>query len=289
MIDPTQAADDTASAFFEQARPVWLAGRHDRWNQMAGFYARCAVDDPNSPSLLRITGADAYRVWMNGSFVGYGPARTALGYARVDEWPLNAFLREGANDVAIEVHSHGIDSYVYVLQPPFLQAELVCGTEVMAATPGGFTAQPLLSRVEKVERYSKQRPFAEAYRLEPGCNAWRVGRAAGQPVDCEQVTDLQLLPRHVLLPTFDCVRPTAVVAHGDVVAKATPVAPVATLGRRAVGKRVRLLEEVRGIFGPQAAETGTLWEHATSHSSCNHGFASCACVYVCDTNVDDKG
>ena len=46
------------------------------------------------------------------------------------------------------------------------------------------------------------------------------------------------------------------------------------------GDRDQLLHEIRELFGHQAAQTGTLWEHATSQSSCNHGFASCACDYI---------
>ena len=49
---------------------------------------------------------------------------------------------------------------------------------------------------------------------------------------------------------------------------------------RRFGERERLLTEVRDVFGPQAALTGTLWEHVSRKSSCNHGFAACACDYI---------
>lgn len=46
------------------------------------------------------------------------------------------------------------------------------------------------------------------------------------------------------------------------------------------GERGILREEVCRVFGPQAEQTGTLREHRDPTSSCNHGFASCACEYV---------
>ncbi len=224
---------------FKHARPAWIEGRSEDWNQTAGFYAACTVDDPSASTVLRITGADSYRLWVNGEHAGYGPARTAHGYARVDEWVLNPWLQRGENHVAIEVHCHGIDSYVFALQPAFLQAELLSGDAVIAATPDGFSACVLSERVQKVERFSKQRPFAEAYRLTPESNNWRVGQGGHDGADCEVVPGPQLLPRHVPLPRFDCVHPAAVIASGNVVTLDDPPDVPHSAARDAVGKRVR--------------------------------------------------
>lgn len=224
---------------FQQAIPTWIRGQREAWNQTAGFHARWPVAGPPNRTTLRITGADAYRVWVNGEHAGYGPARTACGYARVDEWDLTPWVTTGENHIAIEVHSHGVDSYVYVLQPPFLQAELLQGNTVLAATPEGFDARVLSERVQKVERFSKQRPFAEAYRLSPDCNAWRLGRGDVQHVACEPVATLNLLPRNLPLPHFACIQPEKVVGQGPVTVKDPVPELVPTLGRKTVGKRVR--------------------------------------------------
>ncbi len=225
--------------YFQQAQAVWLSGRRDVWNQVAGFYAAWHVEDAGASTLLRVTGADSYRIWVNGEFAGFGPARTAYGYARVDEWPLDAWLRDGENHIAIEVLSHGIDSYVSVLQPPFLQAEIVCDGTVVAATPDGFTACVLPERIQKVERFSKQRPFVEAYRLAPDCHAWRLGQGQRETLPCECVSELLLLPRHVPLPRFDCISPVENIAKGPVVVRDPVPELESTLARRAIGKRVR--------------------------------------------------
>lgn len=223
---------------FAEAAPVWLKDREDVLNQMAGFYAGWTVANAAQPATLRITAADAYRVWVNGHHAGYGPARTAHGYARVDEWPLARWLQAGRNHLAIEVLSHGIDSYVYASQTPFLQAELLCGSQVLAATPAGFTAFILPERVQKVERFSKQRPFTEAYALTPDCHAWREGMQPPDSVPCGTMPERKLLPRHVLLPDFRCVGPVQVIAQGPVRQRIPPAEPFRSAARDAVGKQI---------------------------------------------------
>lgn len=225
--------------YFQQAVPVWPEGRNEIWNQMVGFHAKWSSGAAAAGAVLRITGADVYRVWCNGLHAGYGPARTAHGYSRVDEWPLGRFLRTGENHLAIEVLSYGIDSYACVMQPPFLQAEIVAAGKVMAATGDGFSATLLPERVQKIERFSKQRPFAEAYRLRKGCHAWRMGAGDNATVTVAVVGQPKLLPRGVRLPQFECVMPTGVVSGGAVVER-QPVPPLEKCAARdGVGVRVR--------------------------------------------------
>lgn len=222
---------------FKKAKPIWPKGRQKIWNQMVGFRTSWSVVDADTPTCLRITGADAYRLWVNDAYAGYGPARTAEGYARVDEWPLNPWMRKGENQLAIEVLSNGIDSYVYVLQPPFLQAELISSTEILAATPEGFAARIIPERVQKTERFSKQRPFVEAYRLSPECNRWRR-ETFGDTVDIEWVDGPKLLPRNLPLPAFDCVKPERIAATGQVGVLDPAPEFRNTTARELVGKRV---------------------------------------------------
>ena len=80
------------------------------------------------------------------------------------------------NVVAFEVAGYNINSFYLLDQPSFLQAEVVAGDEVLAATGEDgkpFEAGVLGERVQKVQRYSFQRTFSEVYRLAPGSNRWR--------------------------------------------------------------------------------------------------------------------
>ncbi len=205
---------------FTKGVPVWPVVAQHKWNQVIGFHVRLHLDTSSTIEglVLRITAADCYRVWINGTFLAYGPARTAHGHSRVDELPLVGIATEGVNHLAVEVSSCGIDSYAYALHDPFLQAEILQAGQPLMATGGeGFKAYCLKERIQKVERYSKQRPFAEAYRLSAGCNDWRVGGGTREPVVCEQIKPCHLLPRHVPLPEYHCVVPVRIREQGEVV------------------------------------------------------------------------
>jgi alpha-L-rhamnosidase len=215
-------AAETAS--FQSARPVWPTGRETERNLLVGFRATLTAPAAE-PAVLRLTASTLYRVFLNGTFVGHGPARAGHGFYRVDEWPLA--LRTGANVVAVEVAGYNVNSFYLLDQPSFLQAEVVAGDQVLAATGGaGFEAALLPERVQKVSRYSFQRPFSEVWRLAPGFDAWRQEPgAAFARTDCSVVAGKALLPRRVPYPTFTLRRPTAHVAAGTVQKGAMPKKP----------------------------------------------------------------
>lgn len=192
---------------FAEARPVWPMGREREWNCQTGFTA--AFDGAAaSGGALRFTGATMCRVFLNGAFFGYGPARAAHGFARVEELSLAGKLKPGRNVVAIEVAGYNCDSFYTVRQPSFLQAEVLAADgRVLAATgrQGDFTAKLLPYRVKKVQRFSFQRPFTEAYEVDPRSDDWREGRAVLNPETDAMLAELQplpLLPRIAPVPTY---------------------------------------------------------------------------------------
>ena len=164
---------------FSTAKPVWPEGREREWNCQVGFTAEFDGKDAGA-AVLRYTGATMCRVFLNGKFLAYGPARAAHGFARIDEIPLAGKLKQGRNVVAIEVAGYNCDSFYTVRQPSFLQAEVVAGDgKVLAATKknGKFAARILKERVRKVLLFSVQRRFSEAYEVDSGWNDWRDSAA----------------------------------------------------------------------------------------------------------------
>ncbi|MBN2506475.1 MAG: hypothetical protein JXQ71_07260 [Verrucomicrobia bacterium] len=203
---------------FQAAQPVWPAGREKEKNLMAGF--RAVFQPPaDRPVRLRVAASSLYRVHLNGAYVGHGPARGPHGWYRVDEWDLGDGAGEGESLVAIEVAGYNANSYYLLDQPAFLQAEIVAGGEVLAATGDGrrpFQAAVLPERVQKVQRYSFQRPFSEVYRLAPGHDRWRRDPAATPAaVHCTPQPPQPLLPRRVPYPDFALRPATWRVCRGD--------------------------------------------------------------------------
>lgn len=172
------------------------------------------------PVVLRLTAATVYRTFLNGAFLGYGPARAPSGYARVDEIPLDALLTSGRNVLAIEVSAYNINTYYYQDQPGFLQAEIVAAATVVASTSGDghqLQGRMLTERVQRVERYSVARGFSEIYRLAPGYDGWRSGPPAAFAAEpLAAARERLLLPRRAGYPEFSSVFPTRIVAHGTV-------------------------------------------------------------------------
>ncbi len=202
---------------FTSAKPVWLEGREKDKNLQAGFKA-VFVAPVKRPVRMLATGASLYRVFLNGEFLGHGPARGPHGYYRVDEWDLTDMLQPGTNVVAFEVAGYNANSYYLLDQPSFLQAEILAGEDVLAATDRSgekrFSAQVLPERVQKVQRYSFQRPFSEVYRLKPGFDNWRTGTPVADEAKLAVQNSKGLLPRRVPFPDYNVRMPIAVLAEG---------------------------------------------------------------------------
>ena len=144
-------------------------------NLLVGF--RAVIEPPAGENVvLRVAAATIYRAWINGQFLGCGPARGPHGYFRVDQWDLSHKVQPGKNVIALEVAGYNANSYYLLDQPSFLQAEVVADDRVLVSTGGvgeQFSSRMLDYRVQKVQRYSFQRPFTEVYRLTPDFDRWR--------------------------------------------------------------------------------------------------------------------
>ena len=204
----TQRALAGASApAFQAARPVWPEGKETERNVLVEF--RVEFDKPAAgPVALRVAASSLYRFFVNGRFAGHGPARAGHGFYRVDEWEITPQLQAGRNHVVIEVAGYNANSFYLLDQPSFLQAEIIAAGKIIAATGAeGFNARIRRDRVQKVQRYSFQRPFSEVWRL-PGPPA--------EAARCVAVAAKPLAPRRVPYPTFDVRRPVAHTAGGEV-------------------------------------------------------------------------
>jgi alpha-L-rhamnosidase len=212
-----QAAKST-TAMVQKAVPVWAAGREKEMNLNLGFRGVFQAQHGQA-TRLKITASSLYRVFINGTFVGSGPARAAHGYFRVDEYELGKLVKTGENIVAVEVAGYNVNSYYTLDQPSFLLAEVEVDGKIALATgpKRDFEAFCLTERLQKVERYSFQRPFTEYYRMKEGYDRWRT--SAGTPLAGVKLSvqpKVNLLSRNVLLPEFNLIRPVALYAGGTV-------------------------------------------------------------------------
>ena len=188
---------------FARAEPAWPVGAGTEMNGFVRFEAWFERAGDALP-VLRVSGSSVYRIRLNGAFVGYGPARAAKGWFRVDEWEL-ADAHPGLNLVEIEVSVYNCGNFYIPKQPGFLQAEIVAGDRVLASTPHDFRAFDT-GRIKTVSRYSFQRGFCEAYRLPHAAKELRL----------ETRPAVRLLERIASYPEFRVIRDYRPVAGTDV-------------------------------------------------------------------------
>ncbi len=182
--------------FFDRALPVWPADALREKNITIGLYAAVSGADR-----LRITATDTYRVFVDGVFYAYGPARCAHDHYRVDE----ISLPTTATHVAIEVVHYAVNSFCYLQADGFVQAEILSCGQVIAATGGdGFAYFRLSGRVQKVQRYSYQRPFVDGWQLTPSYADWHTGKACTftHPIAVNETAEKRLVARGIPLYTF---------------------------------------------------------------------------------------
>ncbi|MFA5419522.1 MAG: hypothetical protein WC341_13810, partial [Bacteroidales bacterium] len=200
----------------QKAIPVWAEGRETEMNLTLGFRGIFQASK-NQDFKLKITASTLYRVFLNGEFIGYGPARASHGYYRVDEYGLK--VQKGENILAIEVAGYNINSFYTLDQPSFLQAEVESGGQIVLATGNNsdFEAFRIKGRLQKVERYSYQRPFTEYYRLTPDFDQWRsFAKVPVESLKLSSLSPVKLLGRNLPLPEFGLVRPVSVCSVGTI-------------------------------------------------------------------------
>jgi alpha-L-rhamnosidase len=260
---PAYAGENTGQGFaseasgiaFRSAQPIWPRGREKEMNLWVGF--RAAFEPPSGKHIyLRMAGSTLYRVYLNGEFYAWGPARGPHDHYRVDLWDITPLLVKGRNFVCVEVAGYNINSYYILNQPSFLQAEVATDSEVLASTGGGgqpFEATLLPQRVQKVQRYTFQRAFSEVYHLDSQSAQWREHlEAPFEPVRCAVSALRKLIPRRVPNPAYAKRQPELLAAEGSFKWGAT--APKSLAADRSIPSAARIGPDLLGYTESELTE-----------------------------------
>lgn len=195
---------------FQKALPVWEAGEETSPNRRLLFESLC----PRGEATLVISGHTGYRVFVNGTFVHAGPGRAGRGYYRVDEIALSPYLTQAENRICVEATGFYCYSYEWLREPSFLCAELLLEGRVVAFTGGeGWRAFLCPEHLRRVQRYSGQRTFCEAYDYQ---------RTSARPASSEGRREAVLavcspkrfIAREVPVPDYACERVCRILAAG---------------------------------------------------------------------------
>jgi len=216
---------------FFKAQAVWPEGREAEMNLFVVFKAMLPAKNAGEAGaperMLRITASSSYMAFFKGELLACGPARAGHGFFRVDELPLES----DGGELKIIVAGYNINGFQYIDQTAFLCAEVTEGERVLAWTApgtgdGGFTAREYASHIQKIQRYSFQRAFAEAYDLRR--------KAPDTDLKLAAVKSGEYIERGVRPADFSEVLPEAITCHGA--AWVTEIAPEARIRDRVVGE-----------------------------------------------------
>jgi len=186
------------NAEFQIAKPVFAAGLSKEMNVAVLFTAEITKGEG---TVLRMAGHCSYELFINGSFVHYGPARAGRNHYRVDELPMDAWLVNDINRVSVIVSGYNCGCFHYFNEESFFCAEFVRDGSAFCATGcGEWTLSLFDEKVKKVQRYSFQRTFAECYDYRSHSDRlWHTGRViCSEELRPEKV----FIEREVSLPEF---------------------------------------------------------------------------------------
>ena len=111
---------------------------------------------------LKIITKNVYNLYINGKFVSFGPARAALGYARMDDISIDSFLFDGENVISIYFLNVGAKTLCFPDGEPYLGCELV--SDEISFDAKNFDCYLMNDRIDKAERMSMQRGYVEVYK-----------------------------------------------------------------------------------------------------------------------------
>ena len=115
-----------------------------------------------------------------------------------------------------EVLGYNVNSYDTLDQPSFLTEEIWQGNEVISYTGGeSITIHDFKNRVQKVQRYSFQRAFIDAYQYEDENKyMYHMNESAQSLCKIEIQTDKRYIYRDVEMPGFETLEPVSVIKKG---------------------------------------------------------------------------
>ncbi|MBS6440955.1 MAG: hypothetical protein KH380_01000 [Coprobacillus sp.] len=184
---------------FKKAKPIYPHILEKEMNVSLFFVQEVNIQ---KEGYLQITGNNLYRIFDNGQLMGYGPARAAHDYYRVDQY----MLKEGKHRIVIEHVYYHCNNFCSTNTAPFLECEVIEDERVLAYTGNKdeFICYKNESRYQKVVRLSYQRAFSESYHFAFDLMDFYTGKKNPFSYVLADVLDeKELLSRIVDYPKFE--------------------------------------------------------------------------------------
>ena len=172
-------------------RERWIAPRGLKESGTPGFRARrrVRITNPTADVVLRISAESIYQLWINGHFVGTGPARGTHTLAFADRYELGQYLHPGENWVAAFVYCAPVATFKAVPVRPALFMQIDGGPDTGDAGTERWQVQPALEWRADVPMYTFQTGPMEWRDLRQEPAGWLTGDDSGEWMEPEFVSD----------------------------------------------------------------------------------------------------
>lgn len=200
---------------FELAVPVWLSER-DREMNLCVLFETSIDYDKNT--ILRLCAQNSYQAFINDTLVHSGPARAGRGYYRVDELSIGSYLKPGENRICVLVSAYHCNNFYLINQGAFFCAEIVQNERTLCASgTDAWSTYIYKQRLQRVPRYSFQRPFCEVYdltSLSPLCTCG-LDRATVKRLDIDTFIEREVSYPDLPFEPFDSILEGGSATLGD--------------------------------------------------------------------------
>ena len=138
---------------------------------------------PGAAATLKITAADRYMLYVNGQYVGRGPARSDAGWTSYDTYDVSSRLKPGKNTLAVLAYHYGT--------PNGYSRGVRAGLFAQLELKGAGGAPPMIIGTDK------------SWRVRPA-QAWnRNAHLINQGLGVTEIYDAQRDPPDWMMPGFD--------------------------------------------------------------------------------------
>ncbi len=114
--------------------------------------------------VMELIAKDIYNLYINGTFVAYGPSRAAKGYARVERFDISAYLTQEENIISVFVQANHADMLCIAKESPLFGTCIWADGQLIKDTRD-FLCYHMTDKISRVERMSSQRGFLEVYNM----------------------------------------------------------------------------------------------------------------------------
>jgi alpha-L-rhamnosidase len=149
----------------ETGRWIWARGVEPR-NSYIHARKVFQLDAPPEKAVVKALADSGYRLYVNGSYVGQGPARSGADWTYYDTFDVTSLLHKGDNVIACLAHHIGEDTYSYVAGKPGLLCKIeIDGAQGQRVIPSDETwkARRADDWTAQGARISKGLAFQEVY------------------------------------------------------------------------------------------------------------------------------